>query len=429
MAILAVLIRACQNMRFAAVAIGMAWTALDVVRGVFPLSGFQWGAIAYTHVDGSWLLPVARIAGANGITFLVVTLSVAGLQLVAETASVARNRNRQGLGTTLSLGHVPTATLLTALFLSVLLTVEPPPETGTRNVLAVQGNNVKHWLPDRPGGDAPLRIANAHADLTVASVNTQGPPDLTLWPESSLDRDPFSARGQNLFSAIERATAAAGVLLAGSTLDGPDPTTQRYVAAVMFDESANQVGQYTKRRLVPFGEYLPMRRYLDWFGPLAQVPRVALPGGASQQILLADGTPIAVVICFETMFSPIVRSNITAGPVDAQLLVVLTNNASFGVSGAPFQHLAQSQMRAVESGRWVVHAAISGASAIIDPYGRIHQQTDLFTLDTLRDDIPLVAGRTPFLMTGDLVGSTAVAFTLLLIGIRLFKRTRRAASH
>ncbi|MEX2532454.1 MAG: apolipoprotein N-acyltransferase [Nitriliruptoraceae bacterium] len=427
-ALLAVIIHATRKARFAALAVGTAWTSIDVIRGVFPLGGFEWGAIAYAHVDGSWLLPVARIGGAHAITLLVVTLSVAALQIVIDTKTVAHKRHDQQLGATLSIRHVPTATLLGGLFLSVLLTIEPPAAHGTLDVLAVQGNDVKHWEENRPRGDAPLRIVNALADQTLASVVAAGPPDVTFWPESAIDRDPFSARGQSLLPAIRASTAVTSPLIAGITLDGPDPQTQRFVAAAVFDDSASIVGQYTKRRLVPFGEYIPLRRFLDWFPPLQQTPRDAIAGSTPQQIVLADGTRIAVAICFETMFSSTIHSNITAGDEDAGLIVVLTNNASFGVSAAPYQHLAQSQLRAVETGRWVVHAAISGASAIIDPHGRIHQQTGLFTLETLRADVPLVDGRTPFLATGDIVGFLSVFSLLIMGGTQAFKRVRRRAS-
>jgi len=428
MALLALIIRASRKSRFAALIVGGAWTAVDVIRGVFPLGGFEWGAIAYSHVDGSWLLPVARIGGAHAITLLVVTLSVAAFQIVTDTKTVARNRHDRELGATLSIRHVPTATLLGGLFLSVLLTIEPPAEDGVLDVLAVQGNDVKHWEENQPQGDAPFRIVNALAEQTLASVAVAGPPDVTFWPESAIDRDPFSARGKSLLPAIAASTAVASPLIAGITLDGPDPKTQRFVAAAVFDESAAIVGQYTKRRLVPFGEFIPFRRFLDWIPALQQIPRDALPGGTPQQIVLADGTRIAVAICFETMFSSTIRSNIIAGTDDAGLIVVLTNNASFGVSAAPYQHLAQSQLRAVETGRWVVHAAISGASAIIDPHGRIHQQTELFTLETLRADVPLVDGRTPFLVTGDIVGFLSVFSLLIMGGAQAFLRVRRHAS-
>jgi apolipoprotein N-acyltransferase len=423
MSVLAVIMRRLSATRFAALVIAATWVATDVIRGMFPLGGFEWGALAYVHAEGSWLLPVARIAGANAITFLVVALSVAALQIIKDTFSMARNRADRALGTTLSWRHVPTATLLASLFLSVLLTIEPPGENGSRDVLAVQGNAVKHWEPDRPVEDSPLRIANAHAQLSAQSVQTNGVPDLILWPESAIDRDPFSPRGQNLLPAIEMTAAFGSPLIAGITLDGPNPRTQRYVGAAVFNPSAQIVDQYTKRQLVPFGEYVPWRRFVDWFPPLAQIPRDAIAGTGPDHIVLSDGTRIAVAICFETMFSSVVRSNIVAGEENAQMLVVLTNNASFGVSGAPHQHVAQSQLRAVETGRWVVHAAISGASAIIDPHGRIHEQTDLFTLDVLRADIPLVDGNTPYLVTGDWVGSLSVLSVVSLLLIRLRYRT------
>jgi apolipoprotein N-acyltransferase len=106
----------------------------------------------------------------------------------------------------------------------------------------------------------------------------------------------------------------------------------------------------------------------------------------------------AVLICFETLFSDLARSNIRAGSQDAGIILAITNDASFQRSAEPDQHLAQSRMRAIETGRWVVHAALSGSSAFVDPDGSVHDATDLFVQDAIRRDIPLAAGRTPFLV-------------------------------
>ncbi len=413
---------------FAAAAV---WTGIDAWRGTFPLNGFEWGAIAYAHVDGSWLLPLARILGGRGITFLVVLISVAAAMAAMATLRAVRDRDggrvEQALGGT----RRPLVIFVGALLVSVLATVEPPAEDGTLDVLAVQGNDVRHWEDDTPDPDPPLRIATALRDETLAAVDRDGVPDLTVWPESSLDRDPHSARGEQLGERADETAEVVGVLLSGVTLDGPEPAENRYVAASVYEGGLNEVDRYVKRRLVPFGEYIPARDLLDWFPPLEQIPRDALSADEPHNVEVADGVKAAVIICFETKFSDVVAENILADDDPAQIVITVTNDASFGDSAEPAQHLAQSQLRAVETGRWVVHAALTGSSAFVDPDGGTHQDTDLFTVDSIRSSVPLVAGLTPYLVVGDVVGwigRIAVVVALVVGVIDWRRRDRPAAS-
>jgi len=401
-----------------------AWAGMDAWRSVLPLNGFEWGAIAYAHVDGSWLLPLARIAGGRGITLIVVLASAAAFGALERTWSALRERGDAPVETVLGGARGPAAVLVGSLLVSVLATIEPPPETGHLDVLVVQGNEVRHWeVADNP--DPPLRIATALRDLTVAEVAAGGRPDVTIWPESSIDRDPSAQRGAPLRELADEAAAAAGVLLSGATLDGPEPASNRRVAGLLLEDGFDETDRYVKRRLVPFGEYIPMRSWLDWFPPLEQIPRDALAGEVPQAVELIDGVRAAVVICFETLFADIVRSNLLADGAPGQLIVTITNDASFGISAEPAQHLAQSRLRAVETGRWVVHGALTGSSAFVDPHGRTYGDTPLFELATIRRDVPLVDGYTPYLRVGDVVGWLTRALLLALVAFRVLMWVRR----
>ncbi|MFP4311203.1 MAG: apolipoprotein N-acyltransferase [Nitriliruptoraceae bacterium] len=426
--VLALLLRPALAWRSLPLVMAAAWTGIDAWRAIWPMNGFGWGAIAYAHVDGSWLLPTARILGGRGITFLVVLIGAAAAVAIRMSLRAVRQRAEEDLEHALDRHtRIPLAFLVGGLLASVLLTVEPPAADGSLDVLAVQGNGVRHWELAEPEPDAPLRITTALRDATIAAIDADGPPDLAVWPESSVDRDPWTDRGAPLAELAGEAAAASGRLLTGASLDGPDPATQRLITALLLEDGFTEVDRYVKRRLVPFGEFIPLRPLLSWFPPLEQIPRDAQPGGEPRNLEVAPGVRAAVVICFETLFAEVVRGNVLADEAPAHVLLTLTNDASFGDSAEPAQHLAQSQLRAVETGRWVVHAALSGSSAFVSPDGDVQQRTELFTVDTIRAEVPLVAGLTPFLRVGDVVGwlGRVAVLALLAVVVRTSTGERR----
>ena len=392
-----------------------AWVGMDVLRGFVPLSGFSWGALAYAQVDYAWFTPLGRVLGASGITFVVVALGVA----LMETALVMWTGDREDPL------RPPIVQAVGLTLVVTLVTVGPPPTDGSLDVLAVQGNDIEHWI--QQADDPPRTITGNLHRLTIESVERDGPPDLALWPESAVDRDPSRPAWSDLGVLASEAAAAAGTLVTGVSLDGPDPIRERIVGAWLLgpDGTDDVEDLYVKRRPVPFGEYVPGRRLLSWIPALDQVPRDAIAGEAAQSFEVAPGVHAAVVICFETLFSDLVRSNIRAGDRDAGIVLAITNDASFQRSAEPDQHLAQSRMRAIESGRWVVHAALSGSSAFIDPDGRVYEATGLFVQDSIRRDVPLAAGSTPFLVIGDVVGRAGAVGFVALLGLA-FVGTRRS---
>src|SRR5918999_3515427 len=135
------------------------------------------------------------------------------------------------------------------------------------------------------------------------------------------------------------------------------------------------VDRYQKTHLVPFGEYIPARDLFDWLPMLDQVPRDAIPA-AEPVVFDVAGGPIAPVISFEGDFGSLVRQRIHEG---GRMLVVATNTSTWGDSWASAQHVAFSRLRAVENGVWVLHAAISGISAVIAPDGDVVERTPLWT--------------------------------------------------
>lgn len=403
--------------------VGIAWVGMDAFRGIVPLNGFAWGTLGAATVDLPWLATLARLAGEKAMTLAVVVLSVAAWEAARGPLDASRDTSGRiqwrRVRETLPAGRTGAAWLGGAALVVTLGTVEPPPPTGEADVLLVQPNEFEQFRGT--GTELDVAIADNAVALTRSAVDAAGVPDLTVWPESTIDADP--GRVPALAEAMARGgELTQGRLLTGTILDGPRPRTFRNVVQSV-GPTGDVTDEYQKRRLVPFGEYVPFRDYLDWFEPLEQVPRDAVAGDAAHGLTVAD-LRVAVVICFETLFGDLLRSNLRAGDQPAELVVAATNDASFGRRGEAPQHVAQSQLRALETGRWVAHAAISGTSAFVDPDGDVFDATDLFAATSIRRTVTTTDGLTPFLVTGDwlapatMVGLVALAATGALSGRR-----------
>jgi apolipoprotein N-acyltransferase len=182
-----------------------------------------------------------------------------------------------------------------------------------------------------------------------------------------------------------------------------------------------------KRQPVPFGEYIPFRPLVDWYPPVNRMRPTDAVAGTEPAVLDAglDGVRVGAVICFESVFPRLVHSQVREG---ANVLVVGTNNSTFGRTGMSDQHLAFSSLRAVETGRWIVHAALTGKSGIVAPDGSVTQETGVYEQALLRADVPLVEGRTLATAVGDGVGWAALALTVAGLGAAGWRTRRRAAA-
>jgi apolipoprotein N-acyltransferase len=401
----------------------LLWVGVDAWRGSFPLGGFAWATLATTQVDNGWLVPVVRVAGEKALTLVMVAVAVAAFEAVRRPLEATRDGYGRivwsRLRATLPAGQVGAALLAGTVVVITLTTVEPPATEGTADVLLVQGNDLD------PGTTDGLAVDESIAETTLAETRraiTGHAPDLTVWPESTIDRDP--SRSPVLTQVlVEGGAVTEGRLLASTNLDGPRPRTWFNTVQVIGPDGA-VTDRYVKRHLVPFGEYVPLRPLLDWFEPLRQVPRDGIPGEAAMSLAVGD-VRVAVGICFESLFPRVIRSNLLADDTPADLVVISTNDASFGRTGEPMQHLAQARLRALETGRWVAFASIAGRSAFVDPEGRIQGLTDLYTVDHLRAEVPLARGRTPFLVTGDWLDPVTRALVVVAIVHALVQRRRR----
>lgn len=385
------------------------WPALyagfELMRSRVPFGGFEWGVLGSSQEAFSTLLPLARAGGVFAISIALVMVNA----LLAEAVAARRKRNAM-LAVVLAAG---------AAISPAWMPVGAVANESTIDVAMVQGNVPRDYFAGlrrgRVGPEDEIIIRN-HVRLT--DTLAANPPDLVIWPENALDRDPFTDQ-QARRAVVDAVTATGSPLLVGAIVDGPSPDTF-YNSNLLFDSDGRLIGRYDKVKLVPFGEYVPWAWTRAVVPALAQIGSDGIPGEKPVVLEHPDGVTIGAVICFEASRAELVRRFVELG---AEMIVVSTNNATFERTPLARQHLAMSRMRAVETGRPVLHAAISGISAIINPDGSIVQQAGLFLPAILRQRIQTTSGLTPYVAHGAVIeaaygGAAALAALLSLLFIR-----------
>jgi apolipoprotein N-acyltransferase len=378
------------------------WTVTEWVRGAWPLGGFTWGALGSTQTGDPQLMKLASVGGMWGISF-VVLLAAALILLAIERRAV----QRRSLAAFLAAAAV--------LVLAPGLIVLPKPNGRPVDVAAIQVNVLTARGPDPTTED--IAVARLNADLHERLADD--PPDLVVWGEGALD--PGATSDPATSQVVVRSIADVGApTLVGAVTNGADGGQRTQV--LLFDGSGSVSDRYTKVHLVPFGEYVPWRDELAWISALQQIPIDRTPGERVHTVSSPGLPPFGTPICYENSFPALDRGFVNAG---ARFLVVTINNASYERTAASRQHLIMSQLRAVEDGRWVVHAAVSGISAIIDPSGRIVADRGLFVPGVIRRTIQASTARTLYVRFGDWVPWLSLLFA---IGTILTPRRRRRAS-
>ena len=376
----AVIVRRPDHPIVNVLAIASAWTALDWIRGAWPFGGFTWVSLGVSQVANRSLLPLAGITAVWGVTFVVVFVNATVAALIA----------REGRGARRSV-------LLAVAVLAVVAPVLLPPAIVDGPTVSIAVVQIDVRVP--PG------VSTVEEDLLVAGRNIEAhrtlgdhpDVDLVVWGEGALD--PAALQDPATVAATQAAIAAVGVpTTIGAVVNDPDGS--QHTSVLAFDGGGQLVDRYDKVHLVPFGEYVPFRRRLTWIDAIGQIPVDRVPGETLHTIEQPGVPPYGTPICFENAFPSIPRTFVRDG---AQFLIVPVNNASYRFTAAAAQHLQMSQMRAVETGRWVVDAGVSGISAFIDPAGVVQSRTGLFQPAILRGEVQAATAQTVYVRFGDWV--------------------------
>ena len=371
------------------------WVTSELGR-VYLFTGFPWELLGYSQTP---VLPIAQVASLVGVLGLSALVALVNATLAYAVTSRDGRRWRALAGTAVVLsgcvvfgvGRLHTGSW-----------IDDGPQL---RVAAVQGNVAQHdkWNPTFRD-----TILDQYLELTRTAV-AEGA-RLIVWPEAAtpfaFESDPTRA------SPIRRIARESGAhLLVGTTHNTWDDQPRQYNAAVMVDEIGETVGVYRKQHLVPFGEYVPWRRALFFVSPLVETVGEFSAGPGSETLAMGDQL-VGTAICFEIIYPGLVRGFVTRG---SQLLTTVTNDAWYGRTSAPYQHFQQATMRAIEQGRFLVRAANTGISGVVDPYGRVIVSTPLFESRVVTADVRLLEGRTLYSQTGDVVAYACAAVTALTL--------------
>jgi apolipoprotein N-acyltransferase len=348
----------------------LIYILLEEVRNRFPFGGFGWVRIAFTQADAPYA-KVAAIGGATALSAAVVLIALVIFQI----------------------SHRKFSLLPLLPFLFVLVPVNTYVVDST-NVLMIQGNVPQMGLDFNSRAKA---VFNNHFERTQMEIAKNPNVDFILWPENSVDVDPFlNSDVKKSLDSIKQPLIIGAIVNKGSTLLN---------TSILWGGELPET--YIKQHLTPFGEYIPLRSLARVISPLVDEVEDFSPGDSGKTFEFGT-IKVAPVICYELIDDALLEK----AAKNSNILAVQTNSATFGTSAESAQQLSITRIRAIEHGRNIASVSTTGYSAIIDSSGKVLQKTSMGTADSIRASVDLIEGQTPRDRAGDwaLIGVLAALF-------------------
>ena len=379
------------------------WVALEYLRSVL-LTGFPWENLGYSQYLALPVIQIAEATGVYGVTFLVVWVNALISAGILEVRKTGKMPFRYPILTAVALGSV---LAYGAIRLSQengrTLNEEPI------KIAIVQGN-----IDQGVKWEAAYQEETTEIYKTLTHEVAQGQPDLVIWPETAVPF--FFPLDQPLSSVVETIPIRTGVyLLFGSPFYLKRNEQIRYLnSAYLLTPEGDIVDRYDKIHLVPFGEYVPLSRFIPFIRPLVENVGDFVSGDDTRGVVVfpIPKGRFGVLICYEIIFPDLNRNLIRRG---ADFLVTITNDAWFGRTSAPFQHFSMAAFRAIENRAYVARAANTGISGIIASTGEILAETGLFSRQTMTGELFFRGPDTPYMRFGDVFAYACIGWAVLLI--------------
>ena len=392
----------------------LLWVALEYVR-TFIFTGFPWELLGHSQYLRHHLIQIADLFGAYGVSFLIALGNTAVFLVI--TCISRKTWHSRPISKLLAFGA---SVLFVAGFLLTwvygawriqaidhLMAAAP-----TARVAVIQGN-----IDQAVKWDPVFQAATIKTYLRLSLAAKSEKPDLIVWPESAtpfflfFDKRPT----KKVLAGIEQ--AATDFLIGSPSFERQGKREIYYNSAYLVSPMTKNISKYDKAHLVPYGEYVPFKKWLPFLDKLvAQVGdfRPGTPG----KTLLWHKNALGVQICYEIIFPGLSRAMVKNNAV---LLVNITNDAWFGKTSGPYQHFSMTIFRAVENRRALARAANTGISGFIDPVGRILASTPLLEEAAVTRALPLMSNITFYTRFGDLLAMACLAVTMFVILIEIGK--------
>jgi apolipoprotein N-acyltransferase len=378
-----------------------AWVCVEYCRSVL-LTGFPWMLLGYGLSGDSRLRQAADLAGVYGLGFLLATASVC--------LYIAGARGGRGEWKGL-LSHLAGAVVV-ALFLYGYGSAGRPAESRRIRGEAIRAGIAQGGIDqsikwDPVNQKETLRI---YGILTKEAVEKGS--EVVVWPETAAPF--FYGWEREMSAAVDAVAMENGVpMIFGAPWFDPSEGGKYYNSVFLLGNKGIAEGRYDKRHLVPFGEYIPLRRILFFIQKLT-VGEEDFSAGKDPALFVVRGDLVGATVCYEAVFPGVVRESVRGG---AKWLVNVTNDSWFGDTVAPHQHLAMARMRSVEFRRPMVRAANAGISAIIDERGEVVARLGLFQRGTLVGEIFPQGEDTVYAKTGDIFAIFCSIIVILILMI------------
>ena len=383
------------------------WTSLEYLRGHL-FTGFPWSLTGYTQTGALVTLQIADITSIYGVSFLVV--------LVNASITEALLLYKRGAYRVL----LRTLPVIVLLALSVgygyyrLSEIDHTGAKKTIKVSLVQGNieqDVK-WNPDYQ-----REVLDTYLKLTK-EASEKFHPDLVIWPESALPfyygSEPELTEKLNSFvKEINTPLLTGSMLVRGIEFNGDEVSDYRVTnSAILINTDGKLSYIYDKIHLVPFGEYVPLRRFLFFFDKLVPVGIGDFSRGTAFVKGKIRGLRFCTVICFEAAFPELVKSFFVDG---GDFIVNITNDGWFGKTTGPLQHLDIALVRAIENRKPLIRVANTGVSAVVEPTGRVVKKIGLFKRGVLNEEVEIKPLDSLYTRWGDLFSYLCLIISGLFI--------------
>ena len=385
------------------------WTLAEWLRS-WLFTGFPWLSLGYSQTNAG-LQHLAPLIGETGISFVLAFAAAALAQLFQRVSAVSRY------------AYLPVAGIVFAISPSLVQFNGWQYNDKQLSVLLVQGNvkQEMRWVPEQ---EWPTMLK--YLDLTRPHFQT----DIVIWPEAAIPR--LEPVADEFLTNLNQAALYADTAVITGILDYNVKTSEAWNNLIVLgkreqhstdgDYFYGHGNRYSKHHLLPIGEFVPFEQWLRKLAPIFDLPMSSFSRGAYvQPNLVANGYHLLPAICFEIAFTGQIAANMTS---DTELLLTVSNDAWFGDSIGPHQHLQIARMRALEFGRPLLRATNNGITATVDASGQVSKRLPQFTEAVLQDQLRLTSGTTPYARFGN--WPLAFFCSLLLSGSWLKRRLSRS---